>query len=52
MGANTKTKERLAAGFTSYPNFKNEINDFELAVDFERKTVPFLPYWSKVILHN
>lgn len=52
MGANTKTKERLAAGFTSYPNFKNEINDFELAVDFTRKTVPFLPYWSKVILHN
>ncbi len=48
MGANTKTKERLAAGFTSYPSFKNEINDFELAVDFMRKTVPFLPYWPKV----
>lgn len=52
MGANTKTKERLAAGFTSYPNFKNVINDFELAVDFTRKTFPFLPYWRKVIIQN
>jgi len=52
MGSNTKTKERLAAGFTSYPSFKNEINDFELAVDFERRTVPFLPYWPKVTLRD
>ena len=51
-GANTLTRDRLAASFTSYPNLKNKIANHELRPDFIRKTIPFLPKSSDSFLVN